>query len=201
MGKSRKRRNQRKATFAAAVSSSNRKAKLSLVPEPWDHGADGPANRKGLVKEERGEMDPDTGKVKNPNGVTGVRRVDLLEFWRNRGTISQEGYTAGMALRLAFDATMKGKPALPDNDRVQSSPKPDHAVTIQIDRVSRFHSVMRHVEAQDKKIITACVLHGEHPARVYGSLRSREGLEHIREALDRLADSLAGVGKRLSNIR
>lgn len=165
--------------------------KATVTLSEWDHGAMGKANRIGLVTEERGEIDATTGKMQNPNGVTGVRRVDLLEFWRNRGTITQEGYTAAMALELAFDATMKGKPALPDNDRVQSSPKPDHAIDIQIDRLSRFHSVMQFVHHNDRQIITACVIHGWHPSRVYGATRTAEGLAHIRDALDRLADAMA----------
>lgn len=158
---------------------------------PWDHGAMGAANRVGLVVEERGEVDPKTGKMQNPNGVTGVRRVDLLEFWHKRGSITADGFTAAVALRDAFEATMRSKPALPDNDRVQSSPKPDHAVTIQIDRISRFEAIMRHVAAADRGIVSACVLHGRHPSSIYGPFRQREGFEHLSNALDNLADSLA----------
>lgn len=140
-------------------------------------------------------MDPMTGKLSNPNKVTGVRRVDLLEFWHKRGSISTAGFTAAEALRNAFEATMRGKPALPDNDRVQSSPKPGHAVDIMIDRISRFEALMRHVATQDRQIITACVLEGQHPSRVYGGLRVREGFSHLRDALDRLADSLGSGSK------
>ena len=168
-----------------------RSAAVSLAPSPWDHGATGLANKNGLIEEERGEMDPVTGKLSNPNKVTGVRRVDLLEFWHKRGSISTAGFTAAEALRNAFEATMRGKPALPDNDRVQSSPKPDHAVDIMIDRISRFEALSRHVAPQDREIVTACVLDGGHPSRVYGPAKLREGFEHLRDALDRLADSIS----------
>ena len=163
---------------------------VTVTPSPWDHGAMGQANRIGLVVEERGEVDTKTGKRQNPNGVTGVRRVDLLEFWHRRGSISTDGYNFAEKLRDAFEATMKAKPALPDNDRVQSSPKPDHAVTIQIDRISRFEAIMRHVNREDRAIISACVLEGRHPSSVYGPMRSREGFEHLRNALDASADSM-----------
>ena len=175
----------------AGQASAEARRKAKAGQSAWDHGAMGQANRIGLVTEERGEIDPKTGKVQNPNGVTGVRRVDLLEFWRNRGTISEEGYTAAVSLKLAFDATMKGKPALPDNDRVQSSPKPDHAIDIQIDRLSRYHAMMRFVASRDRRIVTACVIHGWHPSRVYGSGRTQEGLAHLRDAVDRLADAIS----------
>ncbi|MDK8874394.1 MULTISPECIES: hypothetical protein [Paracoccus] len=168
-----------------------RNVPVTMPASNWDHGAEGQANRIGLVVEQRGEIDPKTGKMQNPNGVTGVRRVDLLEFWHRRGTISTEGFNAAEALRNAFEATMRGKAALPDNDRVQSSPKPDHAVGIQIDRISRFQALMRHVHPGDREIVTACVLDGRHPSSVYGALRVREGFEHLRNALDGLADSFA----------
>ncbi|TWI32753.1 hypothetical protein [Paracoccus sulfuroxidans] len=177
-------------TSKAAKRKSGRKRNNPVSLPAWDHGAMGAANRIGLVVEDRGEVDARTGKVQNPNGVTGVRRVDLLEFWLKRGSISQEGHAAAVKLRDAFEATMRSKPALPDNDRVQSSPKPDHAVTIQIDRISRFQAIMRHVQDSDRAIVRACVMEGRHPSSIYGALRVREGFEHLRNALDSLADSL-----------
>lgn len=164
----------------------------ATLPTPWDHGATGQANRIGLVVEERGEVDPATGKVVNPNKVTGVRRVDLIEFWAQRGTISEGGATAAKALRSVYDDTLRGPPALPDNDRVQSSPKPDHAIDIQVERISRFARLMRLVADQDREIVTVCVLDGGHPARVYGATRTAEGFTHLREALNRLHAAMGG---------
>lgn len=187
--KSAKRKARGKALKAVAARESGR-APVSLAETPWDHGATGKANRIGLVVEERGEKDAKTGKTINPNGVTGARRVDLLEFWHKRGSISTEGYNAAEMLRNAFEATQRGKPALPDNDRVQSSPKPDHAVDIQIDRISRFEGLMRHVRITDRAIVTACVLDGQHPGRIVGPLRVREGFAILRQALDNFAASL-----------
>lgn len=167
-------------------------AEVTLAETPWDHGATGPANRIGLVVEERGEIDPKSGKMRNPNGVTGVRRVDLLEYWHKRGTISTAGFNAGEKLRNAFEATMRSKPALPGNDRVQSSPKPDLAVDIIVDRISAFERLMRHVVTKDRDIISACVLGNATPAAIrrYRGAGYRHGLAHLREALDRLADRL-----------
>lgn len=170
--------------------SASMRGKVSL-PQ-WDHGAMGQANRAGLVIEERGEVDSGTGKRVNPNGVTGVRRVDLLEFWRNRKSITEGGYQAAVRLRDAYEATMCAKPSLPDNDRVQSSPKPDHAVSIQIDRISRFERMMRQVRQQDRQIISACVLDGKHPGALsqFKGERCREGFIHLRDALDYLSDRI-----------
>lgn len=179
-----------KSKAAAKRAGRPRKTPATMAPAPWDHGATGQANRRGLVVEERGETDPATGKAINPNGVTGVRRVDLLAFWLGRGSITTAGYNAALLLRAAYEDTMRRPSALPDNDRVQSSPKPDHAVTIQIDRISRYQTLMRHVHREDRAIVTACVLEGQHPSFIYGALRGREGFDHLRAALDRVSASM-----------
>jgi hypothetical protein len=192
MTKTRSRKLTPKSRASLAGVMARRKTGITLDQCPWDHGADGQANRKGLVVEERGEIDPKTGKVTNPNGVTGVRRVDLLDYWHKRGSISAAGFNAASALRDAFEATQKSPPCLPDNDRVQASPKPDHAVTIQIDRISRYHHLRKFVHPCDAHIIDRCVLGGEHPGKVYGALRTRQGFDDLRDALDRMADRMAG---------
>lgn len=166
---------------------------VSAMPTTWDMGATGPANRVGLVVEERGEVDPETGAMSNPNGIKGARRVDMLEVWHRKKIITTEGLNAAERLRNAMEATMRS-PGWPDNDRVQSSPKPDHAVTIQIDRISAFHAIAKHIEPQDQPIIYHCVINGGIPAtlrvdgvRPYHGRAYDEGLQHLSDALDRLS--------------
>lgn len=158
-------------------------------PTQWDMGANGPANRRGLKQEDAMEQDPVTGKTSNPNGVKRMRRVDMLERWHRKGQISAAGYTAACALRDAFEATGRTTSVDPTQDRVDSSPKPDHAAEIQIDRVSRFHAINRHVAAEDRAIIDACILSGGTPAslRQYRGRMHSAGMIHLSEALDRLA--------------
>ena len=188
MSKAKARRKALKANNARR--SAQTRGKVSL-PQ-WDHGAMGQANRVNMVVEERADVDPETGKRVNPNGVTGVRRVDLLEFWRNRKSITEGGYQAAVRLRNAYEATMCRPSALPDNDRVQSSPKPDHAISIQIGRISRFEVMMRGVRDTDRQIVRACVLDGRHPSQLpqYRGDKSRDGFAHLRAALDYLSDRI-----------
>lgn len=174
------------------------KADVSLPAMPWDMGAEGQANRHNLHREERGEINPATGKMENPNGVQGMRRVDMLEIWHGKGVISTRGHNAAVKLRNAFEQTQRA-PGWPDNDRVQSSPKPDHAVTIQIDRISKFAAIYNLVPYRDNDIIWHCVIcrgipsslvvRGRYP---YRGKYYDVGLEYLREALDRLADQLDG---------
>ena len=165
---------------------------VSLAKATWDLGATGPANRRDMVIEQAADIDPETGEIINPNGVVRARKVDKLEKWYRAGKISAAGYNAAEKLRDAFEATQRA-PGWPDNDRVQSSPKPDHAVTIQTDRMSRFHAVSRYVATADRPIIDACVLGGcdvtDLPA-----FRGDEnaGLAALSAALDRTADRMAG---------
>ncbi len=172
---------------------------VSAMPTAWDKGAMGQANRHGLIEEPATEFDPITGKPQpNPNNVKRMRRVDMLELYHRRGIITARMWNAAERLRDTFEATMR-TPGWPDNDRVQSSPKPDHAVTIQIDRLSRFHAVFRLVPAADRPIIDACVfqmnaptaavINGERPYRRGGSGYGK-GVDHLKAALDRLADAM-----------
>lgn len=192
MAKTRKQRQQAEMKRASGRRAHATRGKVTLASSEWDHGAAGAANRVGLVVEDRGELDARTGKTVNPNGVTGVRRIDLLDFWNGRGTISTGGMNVAKLLRQAYEDTMRAPPALPDNDRVQSSPKPDQAIDIRIERISRFTALMARVPDQDREIISRCVLDGWHPSRVYGALRTRQGLAHLREALDRLHVAMGG---------
>lgn len=167
-----------------------RASKPVTVPAaPWDFGAKGQANQRDLVIEDAAEMTPE-GRSANPNGVKRARRVDMLERWHRLGKISTAGYNAAEKLRNAFEQTERA-PGWPDNDRVQSSPKPDHAVTIQIDRLGKYHQHAKHVSPEDRDIIWHCVLQGGIPS---GLRRYRwnpgKGIAALREALDRVAASM-----------
>lgn len=174
-----------------------RKPHSPAMPTEWDMGAQGQANRIGLVEEAATEFDPKTGKPEaNPNGIKRMRRVDMLERYHRLGLISTKGWNAAEKLRDAFEATMKG-PGWPDNDRVQSSPKPDHAITIMVDRISRFHAINRLVPSEDVPVIDACVFHMNAPgsavingARPYRHTGHQKGVQHLRDALDRLASAM-----------
>lgn len=167
-------------------------AKASLGPAPWDHGAAGQANRIGLVVEERGEKDPRTGKVTNPNRVTGARRVDMLEIYHRRGVLSARAYSAGEMLRLAWLATEKGQCAPWLRERVDSSPKPDAAIGIQIDRMSALMRVTKMVPSRDRDILDCVCAQGVGVAVLpcYRGPRHPRGLEHLSAALEGLADRL-----------
>ncbi|MBI6628338.1 hypothetical protein [Pontibaca salina] len=168
------------------------RGKVSLAQPRWDHGASGPANRIGLVAEDRGPRDVKTGKVINPNGVKGVRRVDMLEIYHSRGWISDRGYTAGERLRDAWAATQKSKGMDWSAERVDSTPRPDAMIDIQVERVSRLTRVTRCIQRGDEDILWAVVGEGRSVGHLprYRAQNHGAGREHLYEALDRLADAM-----------
>lgn len=172
-----------------------KKTRVTVSATPWDHGSMGQANRIGLVVEERAETDPDTGKKINPNGVTGVRRRDMLEVYADRGWISQRAYGAGEMLRLSWLKTEIGRCAPWLRERVDSSPKPDAAVAIQIDLISALLRISRMVNPDDKRIVDCVCAHGDPIGRLpeYRGSRHEAGKVHLAAALERLADRIEGV--------
>jgi len=178
------------------MTKAKRKPKPTIAPTPWDMGAMGQANRIGLVIEAVEEPHPITGKPTNPNGVKRARRVDMLDHWHRHGVISTGGYNAAVALRNALEQTQRSPGTSFEQDRVDSSPKPDHAVAIQIDRISAYHKINRLVISTDDALITHCISGGI-PAtfrvkgkRPYLGPRYREGLAELSAALDRLARAM-----------
>ncbi len=170
------------------------KSEVSLSQPRWDQGAAGQANRLGLVTEERGDVDADTGKTINPNGVRGVRRVNMLEVYFKRGVISRRGYTAGEALRAAWDATMQGKGSDISDVRVDRTPKADAAIDIRIDRLSRLLLISKHVPTCDIGIVFAVVCEGRAIGHLpmYRHRRHDAGKRHLFAALERLAAAMGG---------
>lgn len=170
------------------------KASVSLAPAPWDHGAAGAANRIGLVIEDRGDMDPKSGKVVNPNRVTGARRVDMLEIYHKRGWITTRGYGAGELLRVAWLRTDMGTCAPWLRERVDSSPKPDEAVAVQISRLSALVRIGRLIPAGDKGILDCVCRQGAGVGAMpeYRNVAHTAGIKHLHDALERLADRAEG---------
>lgn len=160
------------------------------TPTSWDMGPDTPAQRAGKVVEPASYADPDTGKEINPNGVKRLRRVDLVEVYYRRGWISKRGFAAADALRKAYEGTQRSPPAI-NPVQVDTSPKPDQNVAIQIDRMSRYVALMGLVNTDHHRLVAAVVLEDMTPAHAgWKGKRYQEGVKLLAEALDVLADRM-----------
>lgn len=173
------------------------RALVSVMASPWDMGATGPANAARESRIEEGvspEVNPDTGEIKtrNPNGIK--RRVfyDMLDVYHRRGWICTRGYNAGSALRAAWQRTEQGQGNDWSKERVDSTPKPDAAVAVQIDRMSALVAITRHIPPDDHSILLTVACEGHAIGRVvkYRGRNHEAGKAHLRDALERLANAL-----------
>lgn len=171
--------------------------KVRVHPAPWDMGADGPANRARdsvVMDASEPEVDVETGEIKrcNPNGVK--RRVfyDMLDVYYQRGWITKRGYSAGVALRDAWERTEQGAAIDWSQDRVDSTSKPDAAIAIQIDKVSRLVGITRRIPKDDHRILmtVACEKNSIGRLPKYRGKNHERGKTHLHDALERLADAL-----------
>lgn len=163
---------------------------VTLAECPWDTGPNTAAQRAGKVLEDATYTNEDTGEKVNPNNVRRARRIDVAESLRNRGKISDGGFKAASKLREVWEGTMRRPPAI-KAVQVDSSPKPDQAIAMQIDRQSRFHAVARLVPQDDWPLIEHVVLANRSLTSLgYRNARFTMGCHRLSGALDSLADKL-----------
>ena len=177
-----------KRTAKGSAAEPKRSVSLAQI---GDMGAMGIANRAGVIVETVKDLDPETGERLGPV-MKRARRIDMVEHWLKRGVISVEQWNTAVALRAAWERTEQAPGTDYARPRVDSSPKPDHAVAIQIDRVSKLNAVWARVRGEDRELIHHCVVRGLGPStlrirgrRPYHGRGHEAGIEALRNALDR----------------
>lgn len=139
-------------------------------------------------------VDPETGKKSNPNGVTRRRRVSWVEALYRQGKLTTRQYNAAIKLQGAWERTERGLGGGELKERVQSSPKPDKSIDIQIDRVSQWVAASKCIPVKYELIIKHVVLGNrsvcEFVGRKAGEARRLRALTSLQQGLDTVADSL-----------
>ena len=158
-------------------------------------GADGKPNRHGLEQEDAVEIDPRRGRSRtrtelNPNER--MRRVDMIEVWHRKRVISTDGYNAAENSAMHSSApnaplagprpsgwTAARNPITPSRSRSRASAAtmPSRAACIQTTGIFCRPA--------------SCPAQPRQPCRRYKGRAYQAGLEHLRDALDRLASALA----------
>jgi hypothetical protein len=169
---------------------------VTLAPCPWDMGASGPAAQWApSIIEERGEVDAQTGKMRNPNGVRGRRNISVAEDYHRRGLITARQLAAATALLVAWERKDRRPPAINAN-RVDSSPKPDDATAIIVDHAMAYVRLARLIPHSH----APWVLHVARDDRPLGSMpgyrRDGRAMERLAAGLEALADALDARGAR-----
>lgn len=192
-------RHSKKLSRRAAGGLGGRKPRpITLASCPWDIGPDTPSQRAGKRIEDATYTDPETGEKRNPNGVKRARRVDVAESLHRQGYVSRRGLAAALRIREAFERTMQTPPAI-KKVQVDNSPKPDHAVAIIVDRISKFHAAARHIPRGYWNLVVWVVIDNRHPGsypnvkklkHLSPGKRHRVGCAAAARALDAVADSM-----------
>jgi hypothetical protein len=172
-----------------AKASAVKLAALPWEPNPeWDHGATGPANKAQLMTEERGEMDVKTGKLRNPNRVTGARRLSVAQLYERKGLLTVRQLSAAHRLLLAWEQKDRS-PAAIQEAKVDHSPKPDDRTAMLVDRQMEYIKIGRHVPQQFAAFVNWVARDDRHITSMPGYRRSVY-MDRLRKGLDMMADSL-----------
>lgn len=164
-------------------------AALPWNPNPdWDHGATGPANKAQLMTEERGEMDVRTGKLRNPNRVTGARRLSVAQLYERKGLLTVRQSSAAHKLLLAWEQKDRS-PAAIQEAKVDHSPKPDDRTAMLVDRQMEYIKVSSHVPQQFAAFVNWVARDDRHITAMHGYRRGVY-MDRLRKGLDLMADSL-----------
>lgn len=150
-----------------------RKSMISLAPDiaNGDHGTGTAAAKDGTV------MVPVKG---DPNQRAYRQRVDV--FRRMKLTMRQE--QAAQAIRDAYCKVEMLSSGGPLKERVQSSPKPDQTVDIQVAAQSKLIFVMAAVPRRQRHLVEHVLWHNQ-PLRTLGAIR---GPARFRIVMDLVAD-------------
>lgn len=142
--------------------------------------------------EDRGDVDPKTGKRRNPNNIVGVRREAWIDRYLRRKKINDRQHKAAALLFCAWERTQRSPPAI-KKINVDTFPKPDDNIALVIDRIGGYHKIARHIPKAGRAIIMHVVVENRPIRAMVGCTSGRaesKFMERLRVALDDLADGL-----------
>jgi hypothetical protein len=148
------------------------------LPPNGDHGPRTAAATAGTV------LEPVEGS--NPNNFARRRRVMVIDTMLKRGTLTMRQWQAATELQVAWLSVERLSSGSPLQERVQSSPKPDAAVDIQVAATSRHIRARKPLTAEEAEIVD-CICY-RNLESVF--CRVPMALPKFREAMDKVADRL-----------
>jgi hypothetical protein len=120
------------------------------------------------------------------NGTGQRRRIHILTMLARTGKLTQRQFQAGEAIELAYCNVEKLSSGGELKEAVQSSPKPDAAISRQVDVMSQLVYVKKAIPRAQLQLV-------EHVCEQNRALRTsgvRRALPRLQSALDRVADHL-----------
>lgn len=132
--------------------------KVTMPATPWDQGADGPANREGLIDQERGETDLETGKIINPNRVFGKVRMPLFRRYAQQGRITADHAEIAHRIYAAYVGHPNRDPLAAITDRVDGGGTEDPNVTL-LDARRAFYAMWERIPQRYRPVVEHVVLY------------------------------------------
>jgi len=149
----------------------------------WDQGAQGPANRIGLVEDMRPHVDPDTGASSNPNGVKGVRRQTWLQRYLDSNKLTVAQFMAGCALQRAASGRLADDPLSALAIDKPSAPSDPQAAAFDARR--HFRRMWDAVPNSARPVLERVVL-DDQPVWCNGGVQMARHIERLQHGLDSL---------------
>jgi hypothetical protein len=166
-----------------------RRANITIRRTPWDFGASGPANQDGLIIEPRGDLDPETGRVTNPNTRLGARRETWVDRYLRVGklTVAQ----ASMARWLRDAAEGRGSQDPLQALRIDRQAGGSDPAAAAFDARRAFHRMWALLPAWARPVIERVVLE-DRPLRSLCQSGQQEArhLDRLQRGLDELRDAV-----------
>lgn len=165
--------------------------KVSAAPitlyTPGDRGASGPANRERLIEEERGDLDPDTGKVINPNRYRGCRRQPWVERYAKQGKLTKDQLAAAIRLFAAYEGFPARDPLAALAGAVDRSAWVDDPLAVKVDQRRWFYQMWAAVPVSSRPIVEHVVLRDQAVRSMAGCVNSFTAdrhMERLKAGLD-----------------
>lgn len=167
-----------------------KKKKVTVPKMPWDTGPNTLAQNYMRVIEDANYTDPETGKKVNPNGVRRARRIDWAELYHSKGVMTKRQLRAADALVMAWERTFRTPPAI-KKVQVDVSPRPDAAISMQIDRVSKYHRLAKEIPKRSWPYVRHVVVDNRPlSSMAKGGAQLARYMDRMKDGLDALADFL-----------
>lgn len=157
---------------------------------PGDRGATGPANLDGLVEEERGDIDLETGKVINPNRYRGNRRQPWFERYAKKGRLTQEQHAAAARLFAAYEGFPARDPLAAIGETVDRSLWVSDPLAVKVDQRREFYLLWASIPLASRPVVEHVILRDMSLRSIAGCInshREERHMERLRVGLDAIS--------------
>ena len=168
------------------------KPSVTLPEMPWDRGADGPANRIGLVEEDAVDLDPATGRRQNPNNVKRVRRVFWANVYARQGRITDRQLLTALELFVAAAGASRQDPLAAYGLKVDDFTGKKEPEAGKYDSRRRFREMWARAPLYTRPALEWVVVYNRSAASMPGA-KSGQSVErrmrYIRDGLDAIGNA------------